>query len=291
MQIATIDGHNIAYTVAGTPTNPPLLMIHGWMSHRGIWTQTMNALKEDYYCVAIDLLGFGDSDKPHDGDYSIEAQAQRIIRLAEMFDFETFSLMGHSMGGQISLYLASTLAPDRITQLIDVSGVVTGKLSHTVETFIYPWVRAGVYLPIGYAVARAICKYPFAGKQVFGTWFYDMDFAPFEAWAEERYRAHQPNAHISNNEAGKAIHNTILTERLKHITAPTLIVFGKEDNVVPVQDGHIAAQEIPNSDLVLFDQCGHFPVYEYPDAFIEAVRNFLLDTPSVRQPQPVLSAS
>jgi len=53
-------------------------MVHGWLSHRGVWRQTSPALKDKYHCVTLELLGFGDSDKPANGDYSIHEQFMRL---------------------------------------------------------------------------------------------------------------------------------------------------------------------------------------------------------------------
>jgi len=111
-EFLTIEGDRIAYTLAGSSSNPPMLLLHGSMSHRGVWTRTIESLKELFYCITYDHLGFGDSDKPKDGDYTIVKQAERALKVADHFGFDKFSIVGHSMGGQIATYLASKLAPD-----------------------------------------------------------------------------------------------------------------------------------------------------------------------------------
>src|SRR4030095_1052220 len=116
----TIEGHRIAYTSAGHSSNPPVLLIHGIMSHRGVWTRTVAALKDRFYCVAFDLLGFGDSDKPNNGDYAIAKQAERAVKVADHFGFEKFTVVGHSMGGQIATHLAAKLALQRVHKLVRV---------------------------------------------------------------------------------------------------------------------------------------------------------------------------
>src|ERR1051326_1279433 len=75
--------HQLMYTASGDPSKPLLIMIHGWLSYRGVWRTTVPALQDRFYCVAVDLLGFGDNDKPVEADYSIAAQAQRIVALAD----------------------------------------------------------------------------------------------------------------------------------------------------------------------------------------------------------------
>jgi len=75
-----IDGCQIAYTEAGSDSNPPVLLLHGIMSHRGVWSRTIETLQQNFCCVAIDHLGFGDSNKPRDGNYSIQKQAERPFK-------------------------------------------------------------------------------------------------------------------------------------------------------------------------------------------------------------------
>ena len=124
------DGERIAYQTVGNPSNPPIILIHGWTSFTGVWETTVPLLKSDFYLVMPDLLGHGLSDKPHDADYSIEAQARRVLALADMLGLSDFALIGHSMGGQTALTIAARLAPERITRLVSVSGVVSGALSN-----------------------------------------------------------------------------------------------------------------------------------------------------------------
>ncbi len=81
-QYLTIDGHCIAYITAGDPAAPPLVMVHGWLSHAGVWRSTFEAFQDSHFCVAIDLLGLAASDKPANGDYSIPAQAKLVLALS-----------------------------------------------------------------------------------------------------------------------------------------------------------------------------------------------------------------
>jgi abhydrolase domain-containing protein 6 len=136
-----IENHRIAYTEAGSDSNPPVILVHGLMSHRGVWTRTIDSLKENHCCIAPDLLGFGDSDKPKKGDYTIAKQAERILKIADHFGFDHFNVIGHSMGAQIATYLAASLAPQRVQKLISVDGVVTGELSKWVQNFTRATIR------------------------------------------------------------------------------------------------------------------------------------------------------
>lgn len=271
-----LDGYQLTYTASGHPDAPPLLMVHGWFSHRGVWRQTVEAFRDSHYCVAVDLLGFGDSDKPGNADYSIEAQGQRILQVADALGLDEFTLLGHSMGGQISLCIASMLAPRRVKRLVSVSGVVAAQLMARVERLTCRQVAVGARCPGAYALMRRLCHYRWCSYFHFRTWFYKMDVLPFDAWEIDRRMALQPGVHVPGYKAGQAIHSLNLTPHLKEVAAPTLAIFGRQDGMVPVSDGYLVEQHVPDGRLVLIDRCGHFAMYERPQQYLDVLRGFLL---------------
>ncbi|MBN1564428.1 MAG: alpha/beta hydrolase [Anaerolineae bacterium] len=273
-KIITVDGHTLRYHTAGDPSLPPLLMVHGWFSYRGVWRQTIPALQDRFYCVAVDLLGFGDSDKPSDADYSIPAQGQRMLDVADQLGFARFALIGHSMGGQIALCIASMLAPERITQLVSVDGVVAAQLMPAVDR-VYAIVAIIRHIPWLYTVARWMDHFKPYAYWNHRPWFYEMDSVPFDEWEIDRNMAMQAGLHMSAYKAGIAIRALDLTPHLPHITAPTLAIFGAQDGTVPVSDGHLVDQHVPDSELVLIENCGHFPMYEHTTTYLAALTQFL----------------
>ena len=90
-----IKGNQLTWTIEGNPQNPAIILIHDWASHRGVWQQTISAFNSKYYCIAVDLLGFGSSDKPDDADYSLPVQGQRILSLADKLGLTNFSLFAY----------------------------------------------------------------------------------------------------------------------------------------------------------------------------------------------------
>ena len=272
----TIDGHRIAYTSAGSQSNPPVLLLHGLMSYRGVWSQTMERLKQDFYCIAPDHLGFGDSDKPKDGDYTIAKQAQRALKIADHFGFNKFSVAGHSKGGQIATYLASRIAPERVHKLVSVDGVVTGKLSFRAQTLNRSLVVVGEKIPAVYSLFIKLFN---SSKSFscwgFKVWFYKAEELPFDSWKLDREKAIDPANAYSTAKAWKSLNSTDLTSHLKNITASTLVIFGKQDGTVPVAQAHIFKEQLPTAQLEIIDQCGHFPMYEKFDAYITPLEEFL----------------
>jgi len=98
---------------------------------------------------------------------------------------------------------------------------------------------------------------------------------PFGDWESDRRYATDPSVAHSTVRAWKSLNATNLTPLLKNITAPTLVIFGKQDGTVPVAQAHLFKEQLPAAQLVLIDQCGHFPMYEKFDEYIAPLQKFL----------------
>ena len=267
--------HQLLYTASGDPANPPLIMIHGWLSHRGVWRTTVPALQDRFHCIAVDLLGFGDNEKPKDGDYRIVTQAQRIVSLADELGFQKFNLIGHSMGGQIAIHVAALTAPERVERLVSVGGAVTGRLAPRVENFIGPLSRLGPRFPALYDLMGGWSeKYRWYANFIFRSWFYDMNFEPFESWKIDRRMASQRSMMHSVPKAYDSLTTTDLTDYLARVQARTLVLSGKQDGTVPVVQAHLMAERIMGAQLILYDDCGHFLMFEKTDAYLAALNTF-----------------
>jgi pimeloyl-ACP methyl ester carboxylesterase len=277
----TVDNHQLYYITAGSPQNPPIIMIHGYTSSHHVWRTTIPALENDYYCVALDLLGHGESDLTAQGDYTIAAQGKRVLALADKLGFEHFSLIGHSMGGQISLYIAAMLAPQRVDKLVNVAGVVTAKLTPFVETTVFQPIKQLYGTPFAYLAevyTRIFSvRWKFAAERQFASWWYDFNAREFDWWRVDRVFANRAGMRHVWFHGMNAIQGLDLTAHLPKIQARTMVIFGAEDNVVPVTDGHLVDTLVPDSRLHLFEQCGHFPMYECEGKYIGVICDFLLD--------------
>ena len=267
----TIDGHRIIATLAGDPKNPPIFLIHGWMSHRGVWKQTIPALEKKYYCIAIDLLGFGNSDKPDTGDYSIQMQGRRILAIADALGYKKFSLIGHSMGGQIAMCIAAMLAPERVEKLVSVAGVVTGQLSERVEKNNVKLVNMARGKPWLYKMLLSMLGLRPYVNWAIRPWFYDINKIPLKDFYTDMRFALNPATHISSAEAGDAIHALDISKHLHKVKAPTLLIHGEDDGTVPVEQAYIAQSALPNHNLAILKKCGHFPMYEKPGQYLKAL--------------------
>jgi pimeloyl-ACP methyl ester carboxylesterase len=252
-------------------------MVHGWLSHARTLRQTAEALQDRYYCVSVDLLGHGYSDKPKNGDYSIHAQATRVLKLADALGIDTFAYIGHSMGGMIGLYIASTLAPERITRLVDVSGVANGLLSPYVRTVLTPIYAAGAAIPAIWTFSRMAMNWRWYAY-TFDRALYNDPRQSFEpAAAEDRQMALMCGNEVPAYRDLQAIRAVNLTDALPNVRTPTLVLFGKNDHTVPLDNAYLVQQCVPGARLVLLDDCGHVPMTEQPEAYLKAVRDFLAE--------------
>ena len=258
--------------VAGDPANPPAILVHGWTSYKGVWEDTLPLLAEQYYVVALDLLGHGESDKPHNGDYSILAQGRRVLALADMLGLTHFTLVGHSMGGQTALAIAGTLAPERVTKLVVVSPVVSGQLTPGAR---YTKNLIGVlrYIHFTAPLVKPLRRYyPVAWFLHGRYWFADMRSISLEVWQRQNKHIMDKDGLTPYWKAGRAILNDDRTPDLPKITAPTLVYFGTVDNSVPFSEGDVLRKHLTTETRYeTYEGCGHFPMFERRDAYQRAL--------------------
>lgn len=266
----------IVYRTAGDPKLSPLIMVHGWLSFGGVFESVAAQLCDRYFCIAVDLLGHGDSDKPRNGDYSIAAQAGRIVALLDALKIQRAVYLGHSMGALIGFYIALH-HPDCITKLIDVSGVVNGKLSRMIHTRYVPILRIGAHIPETWAISRILSRF---------RWYSDFFDAPIMHKkhlgmitfnSPERQMALQRGIEIPMWRDLQAIWACDLSAELGRITIPVRVIFGAQDGTVSVENGHLVKQRVPGSQLAIIDECGHIPFMEQPAQFMEHVQRFLIE--------------
>lgn len=277
------DGYDLYYEAVGHPENPPLLMVHGFTMSAHVWRTTISGLEQQHYCVALDLLGHGRSPVDRHGDHSIEAQGRRVLALADHLGFERFNLIGHSMGGQIALCIAAKLAPERIIKLVDVDGVTTGKVTTTMQKNVVnpiQWVShtplVGAFAPFAAAFLRFTgVRFKMVARQEFAIWWHDFDVRDFEWWRKDREFTNRPGIHHTWYPAMNAFLRTDMTPFLPNIQCPTLVIFGEDDQIIPVSEGQVVAQHVPNCQLEIISKCGHLPMYECTDRYLEILKSFL----------------
>ena len=229
--------HKIAYETTGT--GAPLLLVHGLSGSGRWWRNNLVALSEVYTCHVLELVGYGANRAFRPLRLPDAAEAIAAFIATELPEGRAH-VIGHSMGGQIASYLAAK-HPERVDKLVlaAASGLVRSDL-----------VRMALRLPI-------------AGH------YSPLDFLP--TLAVDALRAGPLNLFLSTLD----VLGSDTTETLKQITAPTLLVFGDRDNLVPPASGKAMNALIHGSRLEMIEGAGHVLMWDHPKTFNKLVLAFL----------------
>jgi pimeloyl-ACP methyl ester carboxylesterase len=256
-----------------TGKGSPLLLIHGFGASTYTWRHIAPELAQTHRVIAVDLKGFGQSDKPFDSRYSVFDQAELLAELIEAKDLRNLTLVGHSFGGGIALMLA--LQSDerlngRIKKLVLLDSIAYPQqipvffrlldvplVSQLGVRMVPPSVQTRVALRIAY-----------------------LDDSKIDPEEVETYAAPPKTAagkHAIIHSARQIVPDGIdeLSERYKTIGLPTLIVWCDHDRIVPLEVGLKLRRTLPNSTLKLVEGCGHMPQEEQPAATLELLKDFV----------------
>jgi pimeloyl-ACP methyl ester carboxylesterase len=268
---ADLDGLRVHYQECGTGT--PLVLVHGFMSSTFDWKDVLPLLSNRFHLIAVDLKGFGFTAKPK-GDYTLGAQAEMVVRLLDHLKIEKAVLCGQSMGGKVVLRVASR-HPGRVSALIlvDSGGVKIGK-GKPANRSVRRWPVIG---PL--AEALTLSSSASFVRDGLRRCYYDKAKVTEDRVAT-CHRVLKTRAGQSATRATLAQASPELTEPvISSLGQPTLIIWGAQDQLVPLEAGKRFHTLIPGSRLVVFDQCGHAPQNEMPERFAKEVTEFLASLP------------
>ncbi len=260
-EYATVNGVTVRYIVRGTGS--PVLLIHGFGEFLEVWAFNIDALAKHNRVYAIDLPGHGLSQKPK-ADYKLSFFTNFVISFMSALELEQVSLVGHSVGGAISLEAAINY-PKRIAKLVLVD---SGGFSR--ET---PLLYRLCTLPVvGDVIIRPTTK-PLLRRGLKGL-FYDPNLVT-EEMVELDYRylkmrgAKETMLNIirSNSDLTGPHPEVVLLDKLHLVRLPTLLIHGAQDKLVPLERAQAASKLIPGARLKVFARCGHCPQIEKAAAF------------------------
>ena len=267
--------------VAGPETAPPLVLLHGIAGSADEWQGVMPGLAERYRVYAPDAPGHGHSAKPraHDGHrYDVAFYTAATLDLLGALGVDRAPLLALSGGGPVALTLALD-HPDRVTHLVLVDAAGLGReVSWNYRLATLPFARTLFRRGLTPTSIEA------AGRRL----LHNRDRLP-DGWAERRLAIWSTDgaveaffATVRHNLTLRGQRHTF-THRLPDVVQPTLIVWGRQDPIIPLAHALSAARLIPNARLHLFDPCGHIPPWEYPDEFVRLLLDFLPDRVVRRQ--------
>ena len=265
-----IDGIRIHFQDFGEESAATIIMIHGYAASTHAWSICAPRLAEEgYRVIALDLVGFGFSEKPKWFEYTIDAQARIVERFMDRLGIGRATVIGSSYGGAVAATLTLDY-PERVEKLGLVAAVINDEqLEHPLMQLAAMPAVAEIVTPFlldsrSYITAKL--------KTIFAPANHDM-ITP------ERVSAfHRPlkaaDAHHSIVATSRGWSANRIEKDLALIKQPTLIIWGDQDQIVPLANGAKLYQEILNSRFFVFKECGHLPQEERAGLFVELVSEF-----------------
>jgi len=249
---AVVYGQNIRYIEAGQ--GPTVILLHGLGSVKEIWSANIGALSAKYHVYAPDQIGFGHSDKPL-LDYKIATFVDFLHAFMQSQNLSKATLVGNSLGGWIALDFAAR-HPEMVDKLV------------LVDSAGLPWGRA-IAVDLNPASLEDM-------RTLLDSIFYDKKMV------SEEFVLQAFTNHVRNNDsytiqrtlAGFA-QNQFEDAKLASIHSATLVVWGRQDELISVSSGEKLRDGIPGAKLVVFEHCGHVPQLEKAAEFNQALIDFL----------------
>ncbi len=243
----------------------PVVYVHGLLASSASWQDVLASASAGRPAIAVDLPGFGRSDRPWPFDYSVEGAARALVAYLDERGISRAALVGNSLGGAVAMRVAAE-HPERVTHLV----LAAAASAEAPINWPVAMLRAR---PIGEA-ALACARRPFVAYGLRHWLFADAarvnDNAIDDAWV--------PLTIPGTRRAALA---AIRTDRSRfrgleaRIRVRALIVWGAEDRLLPAREGVRLAARIAGSRLVVLPRSGHLPQREQPEAFSRAVAPFL----------------
>jgi pimeloyl-ACP methyl ester carboxylesterase len=285
----TIDGINLHYFCGGN--GPPLVLVHGLGSSATVeFYYNLEPLAKHHRVFAIDLPGFGRSDKPVLA-YTIDLFVRAVSDLMASEGIERAAVMGVSMGGRVALGLALD-SPEKVERLVLVDALGVGVPRRVLSYSILLTRGLGELTLRG--TARALRQMNPAVIRRFWGWYLRRPNRMDTIWTDERIAKHgsllaRPEYRAAYLSALRSIAGmrqlrtgVVVEDRLPELRMPTLLIWGRHDHIFPASHAQAAMERIPNGRLEVFDDSGHTPQMEEPERFNRLVLDFLREPASRR---------
>lgn len=274
MPIFNVNGQDIHIIESGHPNRQVALLIHGWSSSWYAMSPLIGLMSQRFRVMAVDLPGYGKSPKL-DKRTTIEDYVDLLADLLEAEADGPVVLIGHSMGGMIGSHMAIKY-PALVERMVLICPTITGKLSTYINFVVSP-VTFAESLPFSKYISKAV------EGAVIGLTDRIMrpaSFAERTGITEEDYHriradARRPDQGIVRAECFSAMRENDLSARIHNMETPALVLWGAEDNTVPLRDAGVVADEWPLADLRILPKAGHWPHFEQPDTIKRLIASFL----------------
>lgn len=267
---------------AGAETATPMLLIHGLGDEADTWRHVVAPLSADRRVIALDLPGFGRSDKP-DRAYTVPFFQDTVIELLDVLAVPRAILIGHSLGAVIAHHVALN-HPDRVERLVLISGALAAR-SQEIDIAMLLFLVPG----LGEWLYTRLRRDPNAAYRTLELNYAHLDQLPE---ADRKFLFQRVNERVWSDGQRRAFFSTFrnmarwlpgqqrdLAPRLSKLGVPTLAVWGEADRVNSPKNAHVLAQAQPAAQLVLVPGAGHNLQQENPGAVIDAIRAWMRTAP------------
>ncbi|SRR5579859_383518 len=252
----SVDGAEVVYAQQGRVALPPLVLLHGWASSHKFWKFCFSAFSPRWRVIAPDMVGFGLSEKPP-RDYSVESLAVWLGKFLDALQLDRVALVGHSMGGTISLIYAMA-HPERIRKLAVVNPLVAGATAFNSRTKLcmLPGVRTLLYWGSRITPIR--------------RWV-SKDFSYVAKVDDELSKDLIRGSYRSTFDSLISASKTDLRPRLSTLSVETLVIGTDKDQLVAPEQANL----VPAHHRELIPETGHIPMVERPAVFNRILNHFL----------------
>lgn len=260
-----VNGLGTHYLEAGE--GDPLLLLHGsgpGVSAASNWGGVLDELAAHHRVIAMDFAGFGDSEKPADAVYDIKLWQRQLFGFLDALGLDAVTMVGNSFGGAMAL-AAAMRRPERVERLV-LMGTPVGDYDLT------PGLRGGrEFDGTREGLRKVLGHFPFDPALVTDELVDARLAAATAPRSQDAIRALIPEPAAS----GPTIVHGVPEKHLASVTAPTLVLHGRDDRVVPFELGLRLLRGIPDCELHAFGRCGHWVQVERRDPFVRHVLEFV----------------
>ena len=238
-----------------------LILLHGWLESWDHWLGTMEALAQRHKMYALDFWGFGESGK-RGASFSIQDYVVMVVQFMERLGIGQSHLIGHSMGGTVSLCLALE-HPERFQRVAVVGSPIAGD-------------GLALFLRLAARRSLAALAYQVPGVLPMGVRLFSPLLArDWRTWYAMFERDLSRTTLESFHHSIASLRKTDLRTRLDQISTQLLGIYGRRDRIVDPKQGEVLARAAPGADLHFFEDSGHFPMLDEPERFYDTLRAFL----------------
>jgi pimeloyl-ACP methyl ester carboxylesterase len=262
----TVSGLRVRYVRAGQ--GPAVVLLHGFASSVFTWRDVLPELAKSRSVVALDFPGFGGSDQP--ADLAFDRYPAVVLGLMDRLGIARATLVGNSMGGAVATLLAAQ-SPERVEALvlIDSAGFNLSQAER-------PLILRLMATPVGGAVMERL---PVRGRVLrlaLHQVFHDPSLVTDERFNEYLAPLLRPGATASilSLLASRRLDASLMAGRIAQVKVPTLVLWGRDDRWIPVEQADRFVAAIPGARKVVIESCGHLPQEEKPDEVLRWLRDF-----------------